>query len=149
MCPWTDVCGRATTHGRSAFLSLSRPQRPVHRPARLSLPVCLTSFPTSPALGPTGCLLPQSNMRQIRETSACLFFKREVPRREHNHSIVPLEGDGWVEKPQQQQNTHIRMPPPDKLAPAQSWISCDSGGAAGSCIPYRVASQCSKTGRLG
>lgn len=50
----------------------------------------------------TSCLLPLLNMGQIRETSACLFFKREVLRREHSHSILPFSfwgrGDGWVEE---------------------------------------------------
>lgn len=59
----------------------------------------LASFPT-PHPG-TGCLLPLLNMGQIRETFACLFLKREVLNREHSHSIVPFQGDGWAEEPWQ------------------------------------------------
>lgn len=45
----------------------------------------------------TSCLLPLLNMGQIRETSACLFFKREVLSGEHSHSILPVSFcGGWV-----------------------------------------------------
>lgn len=144
MCPWNDVSGSATTHERSAFLLLFCGQRPAMPPVGPER-VCLTpSFLSHSPLPSTGCLLPLLNMGQIRETSACLLLRREVLGRGHNHSIVPLRGDGWVEAWQQ----NIRITHSGKLALAQKVISCNSGGAARNCTPFRVDCQCTRTGKL-
>lgn len=84
----------------------------------------------------TSCLLPLLNMGQIRETSACLFFKREVLSREHSHSILPISFSGgmggWKSNIKTQE-----WPPGPALR-----------RAVGICIPFRGDSQCTKTGKL-
>ena len=102
VCSWNDFSGSAKATWSSAFLLLS-----IFgdlQAIQYFLPECVCLTPgflsQSPHPG-TGCLLPLLNMGQNRETLACLFLKREVLSREHNHSIVPFQRDGWVEERQQ------------------------------------------------